>query len=241
METFRIMNITLKKPSLKKTIAAGVIAASVVGGAALAVPSLAGAHGGDRGAKAELVAETLGITVEDLQAARAEGQSIADIAGDDLDAVIDAFVAEATDRIETKVADGSITQEQADEKLAGLEDKITDRVNRTPGERGEGRHGRRGHRGHRGFGASGELVAETLDMTTDELRDAMADGQSLAEIAGDDLDAVIDAMVQSVADRIDAKVADGSITQEEADEKLAELEAKLTEKANEAPRVRGGA
>ncbi len=43
--------------------------------------------------------------------------------------VIDAMVDAKTERIAEKVESGRITQEQADEKLAELEDKISDRVN----------------------------------------------------------------------------------------------------------------
>lgn len=101
-----------------------------------------------RADKAEALAEAAGVSVEDLQAAREEGTPLADLAGDNLQAVVDLFVENATERINAAVENGRITQEQADEKLAGLEDRVTSRL-----EDGGG-FGRRGE-GKRGFGPRG--------------------------------------------------------------------------------------
>jgi polyhydroxyalkanoate synthesis regulator phasin len=88
-----------------------------------------GHHRGPRGAHLDTVAEVLGISVEDLRTRLEAGETIAEIAGERTQAVIDALVAEATDRINQGVADGRITQEEADEKLADLTQRITDHVN----------------------------------------------------------------------------------------------------------------
>jgi hypothetical protein len=71
----------------------------------------------------------LGITVDELRTELQSGKSIADVAGDQTQAVIDALVAEATTRIEQGVTDGRLTREEADEKLAELSDRITEMVN----------------------------------------------------------------------------------------------------------------
>jgi len=164
------MNATPGTPNqsrFKKMLAGGLIAVTAVGGAAAFVPTLASAqeaeteavtpeateegrrgHHGKRGAKAEAIAEVLGLTVEDLRAARQDGQTLAEIAGDDVDTLIAAMVDAMTERINTAVENGRITQEQADEKLAGLEEKVTEKVNAEPGERGE--RGNRGFRGDQG-------------------------------------------------------------------------------------------
>ena len=92
---------------------------------------------GHRGGKSlDTVAEVLGIDEDDLRTQLADGATIADIAGDDIDAVIDALVADKTERIEAAVEDGRLTQEEADEKLAEIEDRVTDNVNGIRGERG---------------------------------------------------------------------------------------------------------
>ena len=101
-----------------------------------------------RAEKAQALADAAGVTVEELQAAREEGTTLAELAGDNLDAVVDLFVERATDRINTAVENGRITQEEADEKLDGLEERVTTRL-----EEGGG-FGRRGE-GKRGFGQRG--------------------------------------------------------------------------------------
>jgi len=91
----------------------------------------AGHHGhrGPRGPKLDVVAEVLGVTVEELRTQLRSGSTIAEIAGDQTQAVIDALVAEATAHIEERVAEGEMTREAADEKLAGLVERITEKVN----------------------------------------------------------------------------------------------------------------
>jgi len=49
--------------------------------------------------------------------------------------LIDALVAAAQERITQAVTDGDLTQEQADERLADLQTRITDRVNSTGDDR----------------------------------------------------------------------------------------------------------
>lgn len=91
--------------------------------------------------------------------------------------------------------------------------------------------GRRGHRG----GCNLEAAAQAIGIDEAELRSAVQDGQSIADVAEAndvEVDVVIDAMVEAKADHISEKVAEGRITQDEADEKLAELEARITDQVN---------
>ena len=99
-----------------------------------------GGHGpGMRGGPGlDAAAEALGLSVEDLRTALSEGQSLADVAaanGVDVQSVIDALVAEAQAHMAEKVAEGDLTQEEADERLATVTERITAMVN---GERPEG-------------------------------------------------------------------------------------------------------
>lgn len=107
-----------------------------------------GGHGrgghGRGGHGISVVAETLGLTAEEIRAAIESGQTIADLAaanGSSGDAVIDAMVAEVSAHLAEKVAAGDLTQEEADAKLAEATERITEFVNNTP-EPPEG--GRRG-------------------------------------------------------------------------------------------------
>ncbi|MEZ5374687.1 MAG: hypothetical protein R2704_18600 [Microthrixaceae bacterium] len=99
-------------------------------------------RGGPRGEGLETVAETLGMSIEDLRAELDDDTSLADVAeanGVEVQAVIDAMVDNATTRLDEKVAEGDLTQAEADERLANLTERITERVN-TAG-RPEGRGG----------------------------------------------------------------------------------------------------
>lgn len=107
----------------------------------------------------EDVAETLGMSVEDLGAALRDGSSIADIAAAnsvDVQDVVDVLVAQAQERLDAAVADGHLTGDEAAERAAEIETRITEMVN------GELEFGRRGGHG-RGFGGSpfdGDDIAE---------------------------------------------------------------------------------
>ena len=192
---------------------------------------------GHRGhGNSEVAAEALGITTDELHEAREAGQSLADIAaaqGVSNDVVIQALTSDAQTRIATQVAEGELTQEEADERLAGLDERITERVNQAPSE-----GGRRGQRGLR----NSEAVAEALGVTTDDLQAARESGQSLADVAtaqGVSIDAVVDAIVDGVEAHLAEEVAEGDLTQAEADERLAGAEERATEKVNAAPGERG--
>ncbi|MBM7804338.1 polyhydroxyalkanoate synthesis regulator phasin [Geodermatophilus bullaregiensis] len=122
------------------------------------------------------------------------------------------------DALEDLVTDGSITQEQADE------------VATTLGDAGFGGHG--------WWHGGGDLsvVAETLGLSEDELRTALeADGASLASVAesqGVAVEDLVAALTAAVQERIAAAVEDGRLTQEQADERTADLETWITERVN---------
>jgi hypothetical protein len=111
---------------------------------------------------------------------------------------------------------GTITQAQADAVRAALE--------------AAGPIGRPGH----GFGHKGvslDTAAGALGMTAEELRTALAGGQSLAQVAqarGVDRQVVIDALVAEARSSAAERVAEGDITQAEADEKLADVVERVT-------------
>lgn len=91
-----------------------------------------GRRGRRSGRRLAVAAEAIGVDASTLQDALAEGESIADVAeanGVDADEVIEAMLDAKAERLSTKVEDGRITQDEADEKLAAFETKITDRVN----------------------------------------------------------------------------------------------------------------
>lgn len=149
---------------MKKAIAAGLIGLTAFG-ATVVAPNIAEAQEAPteeaREARQEMRAErraeriavltdALGVGEDVLDAARDAGQSIADVAADQgvaIETVVDAIVESKTVHIQEHVVAGDLTQAEADERIAGLGERVTERVNATPGERGEGQRGQRGPRG----------------------------------------------------------------------------------------------
>lgn len=172
-----------------------------------------------RGEGLEAAADAIGISVEDLVAALRDGQSIAQVAEAndvDLQTVIDAMVANGTDRLE--------------EAIAELPDRIAELVQREgfpdrPGHGGPGGPG--GHGPDRGAGL--DAAAEVIGISADELRTALQERSSLAEVAeanGVDGQDVIDALVAEATERLDQAVAGGHLSEERA----AEMKERLTER-----------
>ncbi|MFQ1002494.1 hypothetical protein [Modestobacter sp. SSW1-42] len=128
-----------------------------------------------------------------------------------------------TEALSGLVSDGSLTQEQADEVAATLD------------EAGVAGHGGPGGPGGPGGGRLDLTAAATaLGMTEEELRTALdVEGTSLADVAGQQgvaVDAVVDALVAAVQADVAERVQDGDLTQAQADERLADLEARVTER-----------
>ena len=168
------------KQGMKKAIAAGVIGLTALS-ATVVVPTIAEAQDAPtqeerdarqaerqedraerRAGRIAVLTDALGVGEDVLQAAREAGQSIADVAADQgvaIETVVDAIVESKTAHIQEHVADGDLTQAEADERIAGLNERVTERVNATPGERGDGERGPRGHRGLRGAGGVAEAPA----------------------------------------------------------------------------------
>lgn len=116
-------------------------------------------------------------------------------------------------------------------------------------ERGDRPQGHRGHHaahhiGHRLAHLFGhhparhmavDVLTDTLGLSSDELRQARADGTTLAELAGQNdvpVDMLVDALVDAASTRITEAVADDKMSQERADEILAHLEERITNRVN---------
>lgn len=118
------------------------------------------------------------------------------------------------------VGDGTITQEQAD--------SVAETLNESEALRGHGH----GH-GGRGFGGGVALdaAAEALGMEADAVRDALRDGDTLADLAGEqgvEVSALVDQLVAAAQERLDTAVEEGRITAERAEEVSATLEERIT-------------
>jgi len=190
----------------------------------------------------DAAAAALGMTEDELRDALADGGSIADVAKDKgvkVEKVIDAMVAEATAHIDEEVQEADLSAEEA----ARLKENLSERVGEfVRAEGGVGRPfgpGGFGPGGHDGPGphAPGlhgvgflalDAAAEALGVSEQELRDALADGRSIADVAKDkgvDVEKVIDAMLGEATARID--------------EQAARLKADLPERISELVRTEG--
>lgn len=148
-----------------------------------------------------IIADALGITVEELEAAHADGQRLPELAeelGLDLATVEADIQAGLTTAINQAVTDGTITQEQADAMLARMEMRVL---------------------AHAVVDMQA-IVADALGITVEDLVAAHAAGQHLPEIVdelGLDL-ATVQADIQAGREAaINQALADGTITQEQAD------------------------
>jgi hypothetical protein len=100
----------------------------------------------------DATAEATDLTVDEVIAALQEGQTFAEIAqaqGVEPQAIVDAFLADRRAALEQAVADGRLTQEQADEMLAEMTEHVSERLDETwtPRTFGGGRMGRSGSGG----------------------------------------------------------------------------------------------
>jgi hypothetical protein len=157
-------------------------------------------HGG--GEQLAAAAEAIGITEDELVSALQDGQSIAQVAeANDVEVqtVIDAMVAAATERLEAAI------------------DELPDRMAEVVQHEGLPDRGPGFGRGH--FGAGLDAAAEAIGIESEELRTALRDGSTIAEVAEShdvDVQTVIDALVADAEAAIDQAVENGRIDEDRA-------------------------
>ena len=145
------------------------------------------------------LADVVGISTDDLRSALRDGQTLAQVAeanGVDPQQVVDVLVANGTERLDAAVASGRIDQATADERKASLPDRAADLVS--------GELERRAH-SHSRRAAAIRTAAEAIGIDAGELRAALRDGQTIAQVAeanGVDPQDVIDALVARSTERI---------------------------------------
>jgi hypothetical protein len=127
-------------------VVAGSIALGVAIGATVFAPRVGlAASGTDAGQEVVAVcagvlgadviataADAIGIEPQDLVSELRDGKTIAEVAeanGAEVSAVVDAVVAALQERLDAAVENGWITQEQADERAADLQEQATSLVN----------------------------------------------------------------------------------------------------------------
>ena len=125
-------------------------------------------------------------------------------------------------RVDAAVAAGRLTKDQGDELKARIDAGDVPLFG--------GFH-------HGGFGHFEQLdaAADYLGITEAQLREDLAAGKTLAQVAkdrGKSVEGLTQAMTDSVKERLDAAVAAGRLTQAQADAVLADVKERITDRVN---------
>ncbi|MEO5679482.1 MAG: hypothetical protein ABIS47_07435 [Acidimicrobiales bacterium] len=203
----------------------GVAAAQTQGSTAPAAPPPAAGRppgpGPDRpgpGPGLATAAKAIGVTEAELRTALESGKSIADLAKSknvEVKVVIDAIVAEHKAKLAEEVKAGHLTQAQADERAATLEQRVTDMVNHAGLPAPGGRHGPGGPGGpggpDHGPGPGLATAAKAIGISDADLQTALRSGQSIAQVAqakGVDPKVVIDAIVAEAKTNLEQRITE---------------------------------
>ncbi|MCG8350283.1 MAG: hypothetical protein MI924_21165 [Chloroflexales bacterium] len=154
------------------------------------------------GALIRTTAELTGLEPSAVMEELRNGESLAQIAaanGQSGEAVVQAVVDKATERLDRLVANGRITQEEADQMIARLTEQANTLVNDT--ELGQNIEQRRDRYQNRIVqGALVQSTSELTGLSKAEIMERLRDGESLTEIAaaeGQSGAAVVDAAVEN--------------------------------------------
>ncbi len=167
---------------------------------------------------AGLAAEVIGIEPQQLAEELGEGRTLAEIAADhgsSRDELIAELTAAVESQIDQAVADGRLDAEQGAQAKDRLQRRIPELVDRVHPFARAARDVVRG--AVVGFGLN--QAGRVLDIAPDELRDRLADGESLADVvaaAGLSDEEFIEEMLAVMGDRIDRAVDAGRITDQQA-------------------------
>ncbi len=230
---------------MKKLLASVAVTGLLVGGAATtgwaAGPAgtsgrsgggSAGAHQGRRGHGVRLAiqtaASTIGVQPADLLTQIRGGKTVAQVAtehGVDPAGVVSAIVVAGTRRIDQAAARGTIDASKADQAKQKLPDFANRFLNEPKPTNGNGR----------GYGLRKEALqaaAKEIGVSADDLKQALKDGKTVAQVAKDhdkSVDDVVDAIMKEAKSDIDQAVKDGKLDSQRADE----LETKLLDRVKQ--------
>jgi hypothetical protein len=141
----------------------------------------------------------------------------------------DALKQALKNRVDAAVRDGRLTQEQAARLKERIDAGDAPLFALRPGP------GFRHHRAHGPFHAKFEAAASYLGMTRAELREALEDGKTLAQVARDrnkSVDGLVNALVANAEEKLAQAVENGDLTEAEKDEMLSGLRERITDLVN---------
>ena len=171
-----------------------------------------------------ILADELGMTPTELRKALRSGQTLEEIIqahGKTMQEVIDAIIAAKKARLDEAVADGKMTQEQADAILNRFSKEVSNWT-----EKGGILAGKRPGKIVRTSALWTQTAARTLDMPVSDFIKALREGQTPAQIAeahGSSGQELIDAIIAAQKARLEKAVSAGNMTQERMDSILSRL------------------
>jgi hypothetical protein len=159
------------------------------------------------------LAGRLGISVDQLQAAMKQSR---------------------IDLVNQAIADGKLTQEQADRMIQAIQN------GKGPGQPGMGQRGQRpGQHGQGQRGRGGpQVVADLLGITPQELRTELQSGKSLAQVAeakGVSRETLKAKILDTQKARLDAAVTAGRITADQAQQRSSQMSANIDKMLDATP------
>lgn len=180
----------------------------------------------------QVITEQSGLEPREILQQVREGQTLSQIIeanGGDVQAVIDATLAAAEERLAEAVSNGRLTQERADLVLETLPQIIEQALNGelNPMNAGAGLSQTQ-------IGVL-QLAAEMTGLSPVEIRAQVQDGTPLAEVLtanGVTVEGFVTEAVERFEARVNVLVADGRLTAEEAQTRVTDFENTLTERLN---------
>jgi transposase-like protein len=247
-----------RTPEMKKLLASVTVAGLLVAGgttvAWAAGPDGSGrADGGQPGRAQErgrrghgvrialqTAAATIGLAPEDLRREIRGGKTVAQVAtehGIDPASVVNAIVVALTQHIDQKAAEGTIDANRAEQAKQKLPDFANRFVNETK-SKGAGER-----RGYRILKDAVKAAAKEIGVSEEDLKQALKDGKTIAQVAKDhdkSVDDVLDAIVKAATSDIDQAVKDGKLDSKKADEIKKKLPDRVKQLVNRERRNRQG-
>ncbi len=195
----------------------------------------------------ERLHEATGITLEDLQARREARMTLAEIFREndmDPEAIAEEVKAALTAEIDQALAEGRITQEQADKLKAGLDGAIERALN-SPQALNAALRGLRERANQTRQRAeerlNNSLVGTVAEMSNTDPRDIVREWRESGSLAavieahGLSVDEVVTATEAKIAEKINEAVSAGRLSEEQAARALEGLHDRLLERVNNAP------
>ena len=163
------------------------------------------------------VAEAYGMTTDDVVTGLQHGATLAELAPTQrqLLALQAELVLQRNERIDQAVADGVISEDLGDTLKLLVPQTVNFLVTN-----GGGPYWGQGGNGGRIWGLWRDTAASYLDMSVEEMAEALLAGDSLGDVAdaqGADVDGLVDALLAGIQERLDQAVTSGLLTPEQAD------------------------